>query len=114
MAHADVHPLRPVHQGEEPADVVVVIQGLPDPHEDNVGDGQAGILLGKDHLVQQFPRCEIPHPSPQGGGTEHAAHGAPHLGGNAHGVAVAVTHEHRLNAVAVGQSPEIFYGAVQL
>ena len=37
-----------------------------------------------------------------------------HLGGDADGVAVTIAHEDRLNAVAIGQLPQIFDGAVQL
>ena len=114
MTHADVHSVGVVDQGEEFSHVGVVVQRFPDAHEDDVGNGRPGILLGKDHLVQQLPRREIPDLAPHGGGAEGAAHCTAHLGGDADGVSVTIAHEDRLNAVAIGQLPQIFYGAVQL
>ena len=49
-----------------------------------------------------------------GAGAEGAAHPAAHLGGDADGVAVVIAHEHRLDAVSVLQTPQIFDGAIHL
>ena len=87
---------------------------LADAHQNDVGDGQPGVLLGEDHLVQHFRRRQVPHLASDGGGAEGAAHPAAHLGGDADGVSVVVLHEHRLDAVAVRQLPQVLHGAVQL
>ena len=114
MAHADVHSLGVVHQGEEPHHRVKVVQGLPDAHEHDVGDGGPAVYLGKQHLVDHLRGGQVPHLAGQGGGAEGAPHAAAHLAGDTHGVPVLIAHEHRLHAVAVGQLPQVFDGAVQL
>ena len=113
MPHADVQPQRVVHQLQKPQDVVEVVQRFPDAHEDDVGDWHAPVRLGEDHLLQHFSRRQVPDLAPQGGGAEGAPHAASHLAGNADGVAVAVAHEHRLNAVAVVELPQVLDGAVR-
>ena len=113
VAHANVHTVRVVDQGQKPPYIVIVVQRLPNPHQNNVGDGDTGIFLGKNDLVQQFSRRQVADPPPHCGGAEGTAHGAAHLGGNTDGVAMAVAHENRLNAVAVRQPPKIFYGSIQ-
>ena len=114
MAHTDVQPFWVVHQLQKAHHVVVVVQGLADAHEDDVGDGQSGVLLGKHHLIQDLRRLQPPHQAAQGGRAKGAAHPAAHLGGDADGVAVLVAHDHRLHAVAVRQTPQVLDGAVQL
>ena len=51
VAHADVFPVRVVDQRKKAHNIVKVIERLADAHEDDVGDGQPGILLGEHHLV---------------------------------------------------------------
>ena len=113
MPHPDVHAVGVVHQLQEFQHRVQVVQRLADTHQHDVGDGQAGVFLGEQHLVQHLRRGQVPDLAGDGGGTEGAPHSAPHLGGDAHGVAVVVLHEHCLDAVAVGQLPEVFDGPVQ-
>ena len=113
MPHSDVLPLRMVHKRQEAEHVVEIIHGFTDAHEDDVGDREPGILPDKDHLVQHLPRRQIPYLPREGGGAESAAHAAAHLGGDTDGVPVVVLHQNRLNAVSVGQLPEVFHRAVQ-
>ena len=54
MAHSNFHPLWMVDQLQEPQHIVQVVHGLPDPHQHDIGDRQAGITLGKERLVQNF------------------------------------------------------------
>ena len=75
--------------------------------------GAPGVQLGEEHLVQHLRRRQVPHLAGDGGGAEGAAHAAAHLGGDAHGVPVVILHQNRLDAVAVGQLPQVFDGAVQ-
>ncbi len=113
MPHADVQPVRMVYKLQKYKDIVPIIQGLTDAHKDNIGNFPAGIQLGKQHLIQQLRGCQVPDPACNGGGAKGTAHAAAHLGGNTDGVAMAVAHENRLNAVAVRQPPKIFYGSIQ-
>ena len=113
MAHADVQPVGMVHQAQEPQNVFPVIQGLSNTHQHDIGDLPAGIQLGEQHLVQHLPGGQVPDLSGHGAGAEGAAHAAAHLGGDAHGIAVMILHQHRFDAVAVRQLPQVFYGAVQ-
>ena len=114
VAHGNIHALGAVHQLQKTHDVVKIIQRLPNAHEHNVGNGLAGIHLSKQHLIQHFKGLQLPHQAADGGGAEGTAHAAAHLGGNAHGIAVVIAHQHRFHAVAVGQLPQIFDGAVLL
>ena len=105
MPHANVHPVGMVYQPQKFQYVVPVIQGLPDAHEHDVGYLPPGVHLGKQHLIQHLRWSQIPHPPGNGGCAEGAAHAAPHLGGDAHGVAVVVLHEYGLDAVSILQLP---------
>ena len=57
MPHTDVQPVRVVHQLQKPQHVVQIVQRLADAHQNDIGNGQAGVLLGEDHLIQNFRRC---------------------------------------------------------
>ena len=114
VPHPDVHAIRVVHQLQELQHRVQVVQGLSNAHQHDVGHRQAGIDLGEQHLVQHLRRRQVPDLAGDGGGAEGAPHPAPHLGGDAHGVAVVVLHQHGLDAVAVRQLPQVFHGPVQL
>ena len=112
MPHGNVHALRTVHQLQKAHHIVKIVQRLADAHQHDVGNGQAGVHLCKQHLVQHFIGFQPPHQSADGGSAEGAAHAAAHLRGDAHGVPVVIAHQHRLHAVAVGQLPEVFDRAV--
>ena len=114
MPHTDVHPVGAVDQLQKSQHIVHVVQRLADTHEYDVGDRQAAVQLGKQHLVQQLRWPQVPDLAGDGAGAEGAAHTAAHLGRDAYGVAVVVLHEDCLDAVAVGQLPQIFNGPVQL
>ena len=113
MAHTDVQAVGAVDQFQEAQHVGHVVQRLADAHEDDVGDGHAAVQLGEQHLVQQLRGAQVADLAGDGAGAEGAAHAAAHLRRDADGVAVVVTHEDALDAVAVGQLPEVFDGAVQ-
>ena len=113
MAHADVHAVRVVHQLQKPQDIVQIVHGLSNTHQHDVGDLQSGIQLGEEHLVQHLRGRQVPDLAGDGGSAEGAAHAAPYLGGDTHGVAVMVLHQNRLDTVAVGELPEVLGGAVQ-
>ena len=113
MPHTDVHAIGMIHQLQKPQHIGHVVQRLADAHQHNVGHRPAGIQLGEHHLIQHFRRPQIPHLSGDGAGTEGAAHTAAHLGRDAHRVAMVVLHQHRLDAVAVRQFPQVLDGAVQ-
>ena len=113
VPHADIQPVGAVDQLQEAQHVVHVVQRLADAHEHDVGHGQAAVQLGEKHLIQQLGGAQIPHLSGNGAGAEGAPHAAAHLRGDAHRVAVVVLHQHRLDAVAVGQLPQVLNGAVQ-
>ena len=114
VPHPNVQSQGVIHQLQKPQHVVQVIHGLPDAHQHDVGYAQAAVQLGKQHLLQHLPRRQVPDLPPKGGGTEGAPHPAPHLAGDAHGVAVTVLHEHRLDTVAIVELPEVLDGAVGL
>ena len=114
VAHADVHAVRAVDELEEAHDVVEVIQRLTDAHEHDVGDRQAGIELGKEHLIDQLRRLEPPDEPADRRRAEFAAHRAADLGGDADGIAVVILHDDGLDAVAVSELPEVFDRAVEL
>ena len=81
---------------------------IADAHQDNVGDRQAGIQLGKEHLIKKLRRLQPPDKAADGRRAELAAHRAADLRGDADGVAVVVLHDDGFDAVAVTQPPEIF------
>ena len=101
VPHADVQPLGRIDELEEAAHIVIIIQRLADAHEHDVRDGQAGIQLRKQHLIQHFRRLEAADQSAARRGTEGAAHAAADLGGNADRIAVMVAHKHAFHAVSV-------------
>ena len=108
VAHPDVHAVRAVDKLQKTHDVVEVIQWFADAHQDNVGDRQAGIQLGKKHLIKKLRRLQPPDKAADGRRAELAAHRASDLRGDADGVAVVVLHDDGFDAVAVTQLPEIF------
>ena len=114
MPHPNVHPVGVVHQLQEFQHRVQVVQRLADTHQHDVGDGQAGVFLGEQHLVQHLRRGQVPDLAGDGGGTEGAPHSAPHLGGDAQAVAVLVFHQNGLNAVAIPKLEKELLGPVQL
>ena len=112
MPHTDIQAFRAVDQFQEFKDIVLIIQRLANAHENDVGDIQSAVQLGKKHLIQYFRRCQVSYLAGNCAGAECAAHTAPNLRGEAHRIAVVVTHQHRLNAVAVAKAPQVLYGAV--
>ena len=54
MAHADVYAVRTIDKFKEAHNIVKVVQRFADTHKHDIGDGQAGIQLGKEHLVEKF------------------------------------------------------------
>ena len=113
MPHPDVQPVRVVYQLQKPQHRVQIVQRLSNPHQHNVGHRLPGIQLGEDHLIQNLGGRQIPDLSRNGGRAEGTAHPTAHLGGDAHGVAVAVPHENGFHTVAVRQLPQVFDGPVQ-
>ena len=113
MPHTDVHAVRVIHQLQKAQHVFHVIQRLTDAHQHDIRYLPPGIQLGKQHLIQHLRGAQIPHLTGDGAGAERTAHAAAHLRRNAHGVAVVVLHQHRFDAVAVGQLPQVLDGAVQ-
>ena len=54
VAHADVYAVRTIDKFKEAHNIVKVVQRFADTHKHDIGDGQAGIQLGKEHLVEKF------------------------------------------------------------
>ena len=79
MPHADVQPVRVVHQLKKAADVVAVIERLADAHEHDVGDLAPGIELRKEHLIEHLRGGQVAHLAGDGARAEGAAHAAAHL-----------------------------------
>ena len=113
MAHADIHALGVIYQLQKAHHVIEIIQRFTDAHENNVGDGLAGIQLGIQHLVQNLRRLQRANQAADGGGAEGTALAAAHLGGDTDGVAVLIAHDNGFYGVAVLQLPQVFDGAVQ-
>ena len=113
VPHPDVQPLGVVHQRQKPQHGIHVVQRLSNAHQHDIGDLPAGIQLGEQHLIQHLRGSQVTDLSGDGAGAEGAAHAAAHLRGDAHGIAVVILHEHRLDTVAVRQLPQVLDGAVQ-
>ena len=64
------------------------------------------------NLVQHFRRPQVPLQPIQGGCAETAAHPAPHLGGNTHGIPMMILHPHTFYDIAVLQAEEELPGPV--
>ncbi len=79
VPHADVQPLRAVHQLQKPQHVVQIVQRLPNPHQNDIGNRQTGVLLSENHLIQQLRGRQASDLSRHGGRAERAAHQAAHL-----------------------------------
>ena len=77
-----------------------------------MGNGQAGIDLGKKHLIQHFKGFQAANQAANGGSAESAAHGTAHFRGNTDGIAVVVTHQNGFHTVPVGKLPQVFDGAI--
>ena len=93
---------------------LVVGQGLPHAHEHDVGHPLGHVLRVPHHAVAQRPHTldhligdlgggEVACEAGLAGRTERAVHPAPRLGRNAHGHALVVAHEYRLDHSAVEQ-----------
>ena len=65
-----------------------------------MGDALADIFLGSVDLGADLACFKVAHTPRLCGGAEPAAHAAAHLCGYAHGIAVVVTHDNGLDAVA--------------
>ena len=99
-----------LHDPEEIAHSVVVVQRFAHAHEDDVAQAFAG--PGEDardmpDLRDHFPRGEMPAESALPGGAEHAALGAAGLRADAGGVPVALAHEHGLDGLTVREAQEV-------
>ena len=114
MAHADIHAVLAVHKLQKTQHILVVVQRFSDAHQHNVGDLQAGIQLGKQHLVQHLTGRKAPYQAADGGGAEGTPHGAAHLRGNTNRVPMVIPHEDSLHAISILQTPEVFDRSIQL
>ena len=114
MPHADIQAIRAVDQLQKLQNVVLVIQRLANAHQNDIGDIQSAVQLGEKHLIQYLGGCQVPHLTGNGAGTEGAAHTAAHLRGDAHGIAMVIAHQHRFDAVAVPQPPQVLDRTVVL
>ena len=56
MPHTDIQAFRAVDQFQKFKDIVLIIQRLANAHENDVGDIQSAVQLGKKHLIQYFRR----------------------------------------------------------
>ena len=56
MPHPDVQAVGVVDQVQKLQHVLIIIQRLPDAHQDDIRNGNAGIQLGKEHLIQHLRR----------------------------------------------------------
>ena len=96
--------VEPHHRAPDP---VVVGQGFPHPHEDDVGDApRPGLPHGGHHLFHDLALAQVALEPRLARRTELARHGTAGLGRDAHGHAVGVAHEHRLDPSAVVQPPQ--------
>lgn len=75
-------------------------------------DALADILLGSVDLGADLACFKVTHPPRLRGSAEPAAHAAAHLRGHAHGIAVVVTHDNSLDAVAVCHAQQILHSTV--
>ena len=117
VAFRDAETVRGGHFVEEPHHVVVVVEGLAAPHQDDIRYGaglHAAALRGidRDHLAQDLRKSEVAHQSVGTRRAERAMHPAPHLRGDAEGVAVVMGHEDALNEVVVREGEKILFAAV--
>ena len=112
VAHADIDALGRGDVLQKTHHFVKVVQRLADTHEHDMGDALADILLGGVDLGADLACFKVAHPPRLRGGAEPAAHAAAHLRGHAHGIAVVVTHNNSLNAVAVGHAQQILHSTV--
>ena len=77
-----------------------------------MGDALADIFLGSVDLGADLACFKVAHTPRLCGGAEPAAHAAAHLCGYAHGIAVVVTHDNGLDAVAVSHAQQILHSTV--
>ena len=113
MPHPNVQSVGMVDQGEELHHRVIVIQWLPDAHQNDVGDWLTAVYLGKQDLVHHLRRSQIPDLSSQGRGTKGTPHAAAHLTGDTYRISMLVPHQNCFNTVAIGQLPEVFDRPIQ-
>ena len=100
-AHVAVQPL------DGTPDPVVVRQGLPHPHEDDVGDPpRLGVPHGDCDLLDDLALGQLPLEPRLAGGAELAGHGAAGLGRHADGHPIGIAHQHGLDLRAVAQRPQ--------
>jgi hypothetical protein len=87
---------------------VVVGERLAHAHEHDVGHPpiDARARRRAHHLLDDLADGEVPLEAGLAGGAEAARHGAAGLAADAHRRAVAVVHEHRLDAAAVVELPQ--------
>ena len=112
IAHADIDALGRGDIFQKAHYLVKVIQRLADAHKHDMRDTLADILLGGVDLGADLSRFKVAHPPRLCGGAEPAAHAAAHLCGYAHGIAVVVTHDNGLDAVAVSHAQQILHSTV--
>ena len=93
--------------------IVVIIQWLSGTHHHQVGYPLPDVFLDTVDLIEHLPRRQISCLSSDRGGTETASHAAADLRGNAHRIAVLVTHQHTLDHIAVRKAEQIFSRSVQ-
>ena len=112
VAHADIDALGRGDILQKAHHFVKVVQRLADAHEHDMGDALADIFLGSVDLGADLACFKVAHTPRLCGGAEPAAHAAAHLRGHAHGIAVVVTHDNGLDAVAVRHAQQILHSTV--
>ena len=114
MPHADVQPVGMVHQLAESAarcPDCPAARRCPSARCWRSGSPESSWVNSTWSSISAGG--QVPDLAGDGGGAEGAAHAAAHLGGDADGIAVVILHQHRFDAVAVRQLPQVFDGAVQ-
>ncbi len=96
-----------VHRLDGGPDRIEVRQRLAHSHEHDIAELapalQPAAPRGDHHLLDDLSRTELPTKTCVSGSAESAAHRATGLAGDAHGRAVAVSHQDRLYALAVAR-----------
>ena len=110
---AHVHPLLMAEDPDKPQELVVIIQRLSGPHDHHVGHRLSHGTPHRIDLFQHLPGREPPDQPADRGRAETAAHPAPGLGGDTHGIPVAVMHPHTLHHLPVREGEQEFPGPVQ-
>ena len=112
MSVADVEAAGEVNKLQKLDNVVEIIERLTDAHHNDVGHSLTRIAGGGDDLTEKLGGEKVTHLAADGGGTEAASHTAAYLTGDAKSVAVLISHENTLDALAVVKAEEVLDRAV--